>query len=121
MSQKFDTGCIPVTLSAVVAQDLRVTMAGAVATATTEAIGTATRAGVVDDVVAVDLFNKQGTIKMVASGAISANARVYGAAAGKISATQATGAFLQGIAREAAAADGDVIEVYPIQGEVAKA
>ena len=121
MSQQFDVGCIPITLSATVAQFLRVTMAGAVATATTEAIGVATRQGVSGDIVNVDTLNKPGTVRMVASGAISANARVYGAAAGKITATQATGAFLQGIAREAATADGDEIEVYPIQGEVPKA
>jgi hypothetical protein len=65
------------------------------------------------------LPTKQGTMPMIANGAISANAMVYGAASGKISSTQGTGAFLEGVALEAAAADGDIIEVMPVIGDTA--
>jgi len=57
------------------------------------------------------LANKCGTIKLTASGAISAGARVFTAADGKISATNSM--ILVGTALEAATADGDVIEVLP--------
>lgn len=61
-------------------------------------------------------LNAGGTLKMVASAAITAGAAVYQAASGKISST-VSGAFL-GFAREAATADGDVIEVrIPTPGE----
>jgi hypothetical protein len=56
-----------------------------------------------------------GTTVMVASGAISAGAPVYGAAAGKVTAT--TGGALEGVALTAAGADGDYIEVLPIGAE----
>lgn len=57
----------------------------------------------------VRLRTAQGTRKYVASGAITANVDVFGAASGKISATKA-GEYL-GKSVEAATADGDVIEV----------
>jgi hypothetical protein len=57
---------------------------------------------------AVMLGNVGGTRKMVAAGAISAGAPVYGAASGKIA---ATGTVFEGVALEAATADGDIIEV----------
>jgi hypothetical protein len=60
--------------------------------------------------VTVRLKTKEGTRKMVASGAITAGAAVYGAASGKVS---ASGSVYEGIALEAATADGDVIEVLP--------
>lgn len=62
------------------------------------------------DPVAVILKSKQGTIPMVANGAISAGASVYAAAAGKVA---SSGSIREGIALEAATADGNVIEVLP--------
>ncbi|HYE91767.1 MAG TPA: hypothetical protein VEA38_12135 [Terriglobales bacterium] len=59
--------------------------------------------------IGVLLMGKQGTIPMVAAGAITARALVYPAASGKISAT-AAGAPL-GVALEAASGDGSVISV----------
>jgi hypothetical protein len=61
------------------------------------------------DKVAVVLRNCEGTCFMVASAAISAGVAVYGAASGKI-ATTVSGTAI-GISMEAAAADGDLIEV----------
>lgn len=59
--------------------------------------------------VAVRTRNAQGTVKMIAAGAISAGVEVFGAADGKISATSSGAAI--GISMEAATADGDVIEI----------
>lgn len=61
------------------------------------------------DVRPVRLSSAQGTVKMVASGAITAGVAVYAAAAGKISAT--VGPVYIGIAFEAATANNDIIEV----------
>lgn len=46
----------------------------------------------------------------IAAGAITAGDKVYGAADGEINDVQAVGAFAEGVAVTAAAADGDVIE-----------
>jgi hypothetical protein len=59
---------------------------------------------------AVVLSNAQGVVKMIAAGAITIYARVYGAASGKVSAT-ANGNFI-GYAMTATTADGDEIEVF---------
>lgn len=59
------------------------------------------------------------THKMVASKSITAGVLVYTVAGGKVSDTKGTGAFLAGIALESAGADGDIIEVLPLSGEVA--
>lgn len=66
-------------------------------------------------VVPVRLFNGNGTAFMTASAGITANAAVYGTAAGKID-DAGTGTPI-GYAEEAATADGDVIEVL-LRGEV---
>jgi len=121
MSQYNDSGYVTITLTATVAQNLRVTAGGAVAVLATRAIGIATRDGVSGDEIAVALLSKQGTVKMVASKSIAAGALVYSVAAGKISDAAASTSFLQGIAVEAATANNDVIEVYPIFGQVATA
>jgi len=63
------------------------------------------------DEVAVQLWGQGGTIEAVAAGAIGRGAAVYGAAAGKVS-TTISGDVL-GYAGEAAAADGDIIEIIP--------
>lgn len=62
------------------------------------------------DVRSVLLSSAAGTAKMVAAAAISEGAAVFSAASGKVSVSAST-AFLLGTALEAAAADGDVIEV----------
>lgn len=70
-----------------------------------------------DEQVAVRLRTAQGTVKMLAAGAISLGARVYGAASGKINDVENGNPV--GIALEAASGDGSVIEVlreaYPVQ------
>lgn len=68
----------------------------------------------VGDLAAVRLNGSDGTFKVVASAAITANALVYGAASGKVSST-AVGPVI-GVALEAASADGNEIEVLPIVG-----
>jgi len=67
------------------------------------------------DEVTVRLLNSDGTIEIVAAGAITSGADVYAAADGKVSALPAAAATYRriGIALEAATADGDIIEVLP--------
>lgn len=114
MAQFNDTGYGTVTLSATVAQYLRVTPAGAVAVLATPPFATAVQAGVSGQNVGIAFANKQGSAKMVASKSIAVGVKVYSVAAGKVSDTFGTGAFCEGIALEAAGADGDIIEVLRI-------
>lgn len=57
------------------------------------------------------LRTAQGTCKMLAASAITAGTAVYTAASGKMNDTAATGSFYVGEVLEAAAADGDIVEV----------
>jgi hypothetical protein len=114
MAQFNDTGYGTVTLSATVAQHLRVTPAGAVAILTTPPFGTAIQAGVSGSIVGVAYANKQGSAKMVASKSISAGAKVYSTAGGKVTDTFASTGFIEGIALEAATNDNDIIEVLRV-------
>ena len=69
------------------------------------------------DNVAVRLLSEAGTIELTAAGVIAADAVVYAAAAGKVSAISTAGGIYKkiGIAIEAATADGDIIEILPSQ------
>lgn len=103
---------------AAIAKHLRVVQSAgklAVAGITDNDIGTIDHAVFADnDDAAVNLRSGQGTELMVANGVIAADALVYTAAGGKISATAAATSFLRGRALEAAAADNDIIEVLPM-------
>jgi hypothetical protein len=57
----------------------------------------------------VQLLNGAGTVRMKAAVAITAGAKVYGGASGKINVTSTN--CLEGTAIDAATADGDIIEV----------
>lgn len=118
MSQYNDTGFASVTLTETVGIYLRTNVAGELCGITERGIGYATRAGASGDSIAVALHSKQGTVKVVAAAAIAADAIVYSAASGKVSVSAST-AYPLGIAMEAAAADGDVIEIMPLVGETA--
>lgn len=112
MSQFVETATKMFTAGAAIAMYLRVKLsAGLLAKAgsTDHELGTLESASFASgDVRAVRLRSAQGTCKMVAAGAITAGNPVYAAANGKI---DASGTVLLGIALEAAAADGDIIEV----------
>lgn len=97
--------------------DGRVTVAGL----TDKEIGTAvTPAFAAGDVITVRLRTASGTHKMVAIEACAIGARLYTEANGKVQDTAATTAFQLGTALEAAAADGDIIEVlYDMHGDTA--
>lgn len=72
------------------------------------------------DRIPVKLRTADGTCKMIAAEALAAGAAVYTAASGKVADTAAVGSFLVGTALEAAAADGDIIEVvYNAHGDTA--
>jgi hypothetical protein len=122
MSQFFESACRPDTAAGAVAVNLRVKTPGAVAAAGAldQSIGTMEVDCLAAGPCTVRLKTAQGTRKMVAAAAISAGALVYGAASGKISSV--ANGNIEGIAMEAASADGDVIEVesinHPVQNGV---
>jgi hypothetical protein len=60
----------------------------------------------------VQLLTGCGTVKMKAAVAITAAAKVYGGASGKINVTNTN--CLEGYAIDAATADGDIVEVIPV-------
>ncbi len=122
MAQYNASGALSVQVDAAIAQHLRVKVSDGTTdpiTVTTagvadDDVGTIEQAGLAaNDIVALRHRTAQGTTKMVASGAITAGAKVYTAAGGKVTATWATSARLRGIALEAASGDGAVIEVLP--------
>jgi len=75
-------------------------------------VGVAMESVVSGDSVPVHLLNKQGTLFIKVSVAISVGGIVYSGASGKGDATAGSGRPL-GLALEASAADGDIIEVAP--------
>jgi hypothetical protein len=114
-----DTGYGTVTLGATVPQYARVTAAGALAGLADQHVGFTQQYGVSGNVVGMALISKQGTTKAIAATDVAVGAKVYTAANGKVSKTYADTSFLAGIAMEAAGADGDIIEIIPVTGEVA--
>jgi hypothetical protein len=63
----------------------------------------------------VFLLNKQGTVPMIASGAIATGAAVYGDVAGQVTASPNTNTGSLGLnVGNAATAQGDQIEVLPV-------
>lgn len=119
MSQYFEAPVVPETAAGAVASYLRVKTPGAVAAAGAldQSIGTMDRDCLAAGPCSVRLKTAQGTRKMVAAAAISAGAYVYGAASGKVSSV--ANGNIEGVAREAATADGDVIEVMSLNQSVA--
>lgn len=87
---------------------------------TDKGIGVVTRAtSAAGEFVDVSLNTKPGTMKMIASEALSAGAIVYSEASGKVQDTAQATAYQVGVAMEAATADGDIIEVMPEVGDTA--
>lgn len=85
------------------------------ATATDDPIGVS-HYGVADtESVAVRLINDNGTFEVTAAGAFAVDADVYAAADGKVQALPVgAGTYRRiGKAIEAAAADGDIVEILP--------
>ena len=111
MSQFIEANVIPETAAGAVGQYLRVKTPGAVAVAGALELGFGTMetACLAAGPCSVRPKTAIGTRKMVAAAAISAGAIVYGAASGKVSSV--ANSNIEGIAREAATADGDIIEV----------
>tara|TARA_R110000868_G_C10895268_1_gene763907 strand:+ start:425 stop:787 length:363 start_codon:yes stop_codon:yes gene_type:complete len=116
MSQFNDTGYQTVALTETVGLFLRTDATGTLCGIAERGIGVACTAGVSGDAVSVALWSKAGTMKVVASAAISKDAIVYSAASGKVGATAST-SYKLGIAIEAAGADGDIIEMMPLVGD----
>lgn len=82
------------------------------ATATDDYIGVNDYAVAAGANACVLLVNQGGSVELTAAGAITAGARIYAAADGKVQALPAAAATyrLVGIALAAATADGDIIE-----------
>jgi hypothetical protein len=114
MSQYFETSVVPDVAAGAVGQHLRVKTPGAVAVAGAleDSFGTMDAPCLAAGTCAVRLKTAVGTRKMVAAGAITRGAYVYGAASGKVSAV--ANGNLEGIAKDASAADNDVIEVQSV-------
>lgn len=122
MSQYNESGTKTFTASGALSQFRRVKDNGSskltYAGATDTELGTLENATFADgDPGTVRLQNAQGTDKMVAAGAISAYANVYGAANGKVN--DVANSNLIGVAMEAASGDGSVIEVLRLPKGVA--
>lgn len=118
MSQFFEAPVAPDTAAGAVAKYLRVKTPGAVAAAGAldQSFGTMDTDCLAAGRCSVRLKTAQGTQKMIAAAAIAAGAYVYGAAFGKVSSV--ANGNIEGIAKEAASADGDVIEVQPLNQTV---
>ena len=115
MSQQFDTGCVPMTADAAIAQYARVILEsdGKCVTAGITQIGDGiaqTAAFASGDVISVKLWNSAGTFKMIAIEALAVGATLYTEANGKVQDTAASTSFDFAKALEAATADGDIIE-----------
>ena len=68
---------------------------------------------ILNDAVAIKTLNADGTILCIAGGVVAQDAKVYPAADGEVSTTSGTAPAV-GIALNAAAAQGDLIEVLPV-------
>ena len=125
MSQFVDTNTRTFEADAAIAKYARVVFEadGKVVTAglAEKEVGTAqTEAFASGDKIAVKLRTAAGTHKMIAIEALAVGAVVYTEAAGKVQDTAQATAFQVGQALEAAAADGDIIEVlYNAHGDTA--
>ena len=114
MSQQYDVGCRTFTAGGAIAQYERVKMSGTSvvqAGLTDVGIGIAQRAAASGELVAVKLWNSDGTFKMIAAGAVTAGAVVNTAASGKCDDATTSTSLKLGYALEAAAASGDIFEV----------
>ena len=84
-----------------------------VAGATAPAVGVAYHNVASGGLLTVKLWSAPGTVLVVANAAITAGARLYPTANGNVAGTGTTA--LQLVAREAAAAQNDIIEALPCQ------
>ena len=115
MSQQNETGVISVTAAAARSAFLRVyNSSGTWTTAGASVLSDGVQqipSVATTDIVPVRLATAPGTRKMMASGVIAIGATAYAGASGKIA---GSGTIVEGRALEAAAADGDIIEVIPL-------
>ena len=118
MSQFIEACVIPETASGALGQYLRVKTPGnvALAGALEQSLGTMNAPCTAAGPCAIRVKTAIGTQKMIANTAISAGALVYGAASGKVSAV--ANGNVEGVALEAAAADGDIINVLQVNAPV---
>lgn len=67
-----------------------------------------------DEVIPIRLRNAQGTRLLIAAGAITLGAKVYGRASGKVDDNSGSSAILVGKAMQAAGADTELVEVQSL-------
>ena len=119
MSQLTDTNCVTFPAHGAIAQYALVKLLN---TGKVDVNGLADRpigvamkeAYAADEPIPVKLFNGSGTLKCIAIEALAIAATVYTEANGKVQDTAAATSNPIGIAKEAATADGDIIEVIPL-------
>lgn len=80
-------------------------------------IGTVEAGAAADALVDVRLNTQSGTRMCIAAGAFAVGATIYGAANGKVD-DVATAAAIYGQAKEAATADGDLVEIVTFGTEI---
>ena len=115
-----DTGYGTVVLAAETDKSLRVNPDGSLAGIEDRDVGITTAHGKAGEEVTVSFANKQGLQKATCDGDIPINAPVYTADDGKISATEAVGSILRGIAVDAGV-NNEVIGIMPSFGSAAVA
>ncbi len=119
--EKHDTGTVAFEATEAIPTGslVKITSAGkvSIAAVSEEAIGTAAeQAYASGQRIGVDLFSKPGTMIGIAAGAFAAGAVLYGRNDGEVDDTNADSALRVGIAKEAAAADGDLVEFIHDKG-----
>lgn len=90
------------------------TVAAAATHSTDKPIGVALSNAADGDNVTVKLLNGDGTVLVVANGAVVIGTTLFGCDSGKVNDTDPGSAVKVGIALNAAAADGDIIEMIPV-------
>lgn len=111
----YDAGYVNFTTAAAITKHQMVKLSAAntvdVCGAGEAAIGVCMQNTASDSEAPVKLLNAPGTFPCTAAGAIAAGAAVYTAALGKVNDVQTGSGAIVGIAKDAAAADADAVEI----------
>lgn len=111
----FDSGYVPFTTAAAITKHQMVKLTAAntvnICGAGEAAIGVCMQTTASGAEAPIKLLNAPGTFPCIAAGAIAAGAAVYTAAAGKVNDVQTGSGAIVGIAKDAASADADAVEI----------
>jgi predicted RecA/RadA family phage recombinase len=111
----FDAGYVPFTTAAAITKHQMVKLTAAntvnICGAGEAAIGVCMQTTASGAEAPIKLLNAPGTFPCIAASAIAAGAAVYTAAAGKVNDVQTGSGAIVGIAKDAASADTDAVEI----------